>query len=300
MLRAFLRALFGRPEPTTAPARPETSSAWRTAPTKTWSDDVGEGISVTMTVTTGHHGFLSVVGESRYQETLRSRADQLGPDGVFTARLVPEPDNPYDANAVAVCVDGSLAKVGYLARQVAKTYHPRLAGHGAPATCPARLTGVGAGTIGVVLDFEEVREVLGLSRVSVDQGDMDYEAVAEYHRLNDANRLFVKETRSLERSNLADAITRYRRAVAVLGECRDFAQAKELVLYGFTMNQTDAIPIERLTRCLLKIGKVNEAAMELDRFIEAFPHAGDMTLLKSARARIDMTLAARKSSTHHN
>lgn len=89
-----------------------------------------------------------------------------------------------------------------------------------PVTCPARLTGVDKVTIGVVLDFVEVREALGLPRVSVDQGDMDYDAAAEYHRLNKANRLFVNETRPMERSDPAEAVARYRRRSA---PCRSAA-----------------------------------------------------------------------------
>jgi hypothetical protein len=238
-----------------------------------------------MTVATGHHGFVSVVGESHYQETLQRLADRLGSDGVVRARLVPEPDNPHDASAVAVCLDDGLAKIGYLPRQVVANYYPRLLKHGAPVTCPARLTGRGA--IGVVLDFEDVRETLGLPRVSIDQGDMNYEAVAEYHRLNHANREFVKATRTLEKTDVSEAVARYRRAVSTLSECQNVARAKGLETYGFRLNQTDAIPIERLTMCLIKMGLVEDAATEVAKFVEAFPYTIEMTLIKTARERID-------------
>jgi hypothetical protein len=238
-----------------------------------------------MTVASGHHGFVSVAGESHYQETLRELADRLGPDGVLRARLAPEPDNPHDDNAVAVCVDDGLAKIGYLPRQVAANYQPRLLKHGAPVTCPARLTGRAA--IGVVLDFEEVRVALGLPRVSIDQGDMDYEAVAEYHRLNHANREFVRDTRPLEKTNPSEAIARYRQAISALRQCQDLARSKGLDTYGFNLNQTDAIPMERLTMCLIKMGFVEDAATEIGQFVEAFPYTAEMTLIKTARERID-------------
>ena len=35
---------------------------------------------------------------------------------MLTARVVPEPLNPDDANAVAVCTSDDLAKIGHLAR----------------------------------------------------------------------------------------------------------------------------------------------------------------------------------------
>ena len=293
MLRAILRAVFGQrnDKPGSSPSPASETPRWREAPTRTLSDDLGNGIAVTMTYATGHHGFVPVVGESHYQDVLRALAGRIGSDGVFTARLVPEPLNPYDANAVAVCVDDDLRKVGHLARGVAKSYHAPLARRAEPVTCPARLTGVDNRAIGVVLDFEQVREALGLPRVSVDQGDMDYDASDEYHRLNNANRLFVNETRPVERSDPAEAVARYRRALATLSECRELARAKGLDVYGFALNQTDAIPIDRLTRCLVNAGRLEEAAKELDKFIEEFPQARDMTLLKGARERVNRALA---------
>jgi hypothetical protein len=284
MFKTLLGMLFGRRDQA-AELKTVPAPAWRKAPERTWSADAGHGVSVTMTVTTGHHGFLSVVGESNYQGALRPLADRLGRDGVFVARLVPEPDNPYDTNAVAVCVDGNLAKVGYLKREVAKNYHPRLVKHGVPIACSAKLIGVGLGTIGVVLDFEGVRVALGLPRVSVDQGDMDYEAIAEYHRLNNANREMVKETRPIEQSNPTEAVSRYRMAVNALVDIQKLARSKQLV--GFEPNLTDAAPIERLTLCLVRMRQPDDATAELGKFVEAFPHLSDSTLIKRCRERIE-------------
>jgi hypothetical protein len=118
-----------------------------------------------MTFATGHHGFVSVAEESQYQDDLRALSGRLRSDSVFTARLVPESDNPHDGTAVAVCEDGSFVNIGYLPRGVARSYHPALARRQEAVTCPARLTGLEAGSIGVVLDFEEVRVALGLPRV---------------------------------------------------------------------------------------------------------------------------------------
>ena len=289
--------MFGRrddqPSPSPSPSPSPLPSRWREAPRKTLVDDIGGGIVVTTTFSTGHHGFVAVVGESHYQDALRALVGRLGSEGIFTARLVLEPTNVHDANAVAVCVNDGRAKIGYLARGVAKSYHASLAQFGKAVVCPARLTGGDGGAIGVVLDFEPVRKALGLPSVSVDQSDMDYEATAEYHRLNNANRVFVKETRPMEESDPLEAVARYRRALVTLAECRELAQAKGLEVYGFRLNQTDATPIDRLTRCLVTMGQIEEAAKELDKFAEEFPHARDMTLLKAARERI--TRAARRS-----
>lgn len=51
--------------------------------------------------------------------------------GTEPARIVPEPANPYDPNALAVQValaDGTIAHVGYIPKELAKTIAPHLEG----------------------------------------------------------------------------------------------------------------------------------------------------------------------------
>ncbi|WIY04689.1 hypothetical protein QRX60_12870 [Amycolatopsis mongoliensis] len=73
-----------------------------------------------------------------------------------TAVLVPEPENPWDGNAVRVDVllgDRPL-KVGYLSSTWAEEYQPellKLRAEGALGTCPARITGGGAKFYGIYL-----------------------------------------------------------------------------------------------------------------------------------------------------
>lgn len=105
--------------------------------------------------------FVTAVGASNYQLALRRLFDEhdrgAALDVVVTATLLPEPDNVYDSNAVAVLVDGE--HVGYLPREVAKSYHTVLARQSAFVTCPAKLTGGRSAhpAIGIVLDFATVR-----------------------------------------------------------------------------------------------------------------------------------------------
>jgi HIRAN domain len=72
----------------------------------------------------GGYEELEVVGEASYQDTLwslcgGSLGDRIRHD--IVAVLIPEPDNPHDANAIAVhSEDGR--PVGYLPRQVAAQY----------------------------------------------------------------------------------------------------------------------------------------------------------------------------------
>lgn len=77
---------------------------------------------------------VEVVGESFYAAALRGLAE--GPRERW-ASLVPDPNNPYDANAVKVVVDG--IHIGDLDRETAIVFRPVADRHQArrlPATCP--------------------------------------------------------------------------------------------------------------------------------------------------------------------
>jgi len=73
------------------------------------------------------HETLEVVGESHYQETLWDvvggrRSEPVRYESV--ALLIPDPENPYDPNAIEVRIDGLL--VGHLSREDAAAYRPGL------------------------------------------------------------------------------------------------------------------------------------------------------------------------------
>ncbi|QVQ51237.1 DUF559 domain-containing protein [Spiractinospora alimapuensis] len=62
-----------------------------------------------------------VAGTSYYQEALGYLHRHVG-DAPVTLALYPEPDNPHDANAVAVIAAGH--HIGYLKREYARLWHP--------------------------------------------------------------------------------------------------------------------------------------------------------------------------------
>ena len=86
-----------------------------------------------------------VVGESHYQDALARVGGPKRAGGIeveVQALLVAEPSNPYDANAVAVQIDG--CKVGYLGRDDAITYAPLVTGcasRGQVPVCEAIILG---------------------------------------------------------------------------------------------------------------------------------------------------------------
>ncbi|HEY5196243.1 MAG TPA: HIRAN domain-containing protein [Solirubrobacteraceae bacterium] len=73
------------------------------------------------------HATLEVVGESHYQDHLWRLAGGVRAEQIrctVQAVLAPEPENPYDANAVRVLIEDGV--VGYLSRDDAAVYRPGL------------------------------------------------------------------------------------------------------------------------------------------------------------------------------
>lgn len=75
---------------------------------------------------------FEVVGESFYQEAIQrqfvvqNEVEKRG--GTLVAELIPEDDNQYDRNAIAVFINDEL--VGYMSRDDAKSFRTRLSKHG--------------------------------------------------------------------------------------------------------------------------------------------------------------------------
>lgn len=99
----------------------------------------------------------NITGESHYQAALAEIAGPPTP-GVVQFRtelalLVPEPENEYDPNAVAVQIGGRL--VGYLPRDLASRFSAAirsLGSDGKPVGCKAEIRG--SGPYGVALYFD--------------------------------------------------------------------------------------------------------------------------------------------------
>ena len=95
-------------------------------------------------------GRVEVVGESHYQPALQTITGRRGWTDILcecSATLVPEPTNPYDANAVRVEIQGQT--VGYLSRGDAAGYSPhlrQLAARQHRVCCDAVIAGRGPGS----------------------------------------------------------------------------------------------------------------------------------------------------------
>ncbi len=186
------------------------------------ADGDGETItrSIEATLYTGDET-LEVVGESNYQDALwgvvgASRGDRVRYD--IPAVLLPEPENPFDSNAIKVLIAGNL--VGYLSRKDAVAYGPglvRLMSESANGLVALDATIVGGGQrpdglglLGVFLDHDPAdfgikpeREVdaagfrTGLSEaVAMDLEDDGYD-LSWYRELSDNDITAIKKLRSM-------------------------------------------------------------------------------------------------------
>jgi hypothetical protein len=92
---------------------------------------------------------VPVVGTSHYQPALVELSGRQGDEEIRiekVAVLVPEPDNPYDPNAIAVHIDRQL--VGYLSRDENRRWQDvlqTLATHDHQAAAEAMIAGRGPG-----------------------------------------------------------------------------------------------------------------------------------------------------------
>jgi hypothetical protein len=136
----FLRRLLGQPDETrNSASRPD---------------------SVTPNAIFGGPETLVVLGESFYQDALQKIAGHTNEHVRIpvTATLLPEVDNPYDANAISVTIYG--LKVGHLSRDDAATFRPGLLELqrrvGAAIALPGVVVGGGKGRpfYGVFLNYD--------------------------------------------------------------------------------------------------------------------------------------------------
>jgi HIRAN domain len=135
-------------------------------PAPTPAPTLVEVVSAAASVLLGGRHDLEVVGESHYQDALRRVGGGRTTERVRVetqAMLVREPDNPYDANAISVRIEGST--VGYLCRDDARSFLPGLlkleARYGARISLAGVVVGGGIrqdgpGMLGIWLSYDPV------------------------------------------------------------------------------------------------------------------------------------------------
>lgn len=163
-----------QPPPAPRPAARTPPAADRTAPPTPRTEQPAPH-RVQATLYTGSET-LEVVGESNYQDALRHLAGAPVP-GIRVPKiavLAPEPDNPYDANAIQVQIEAHV--VGYLSREDAARYLPGvrrlMEGESFVALEAMIVCGGSGGVFGVFLDHDPDDFGLGRSAPSQRRGEL--------------------------------------------------------------------------------------------------------------------------------
>lgn len=119
--------------------------------------------------------------------------------------------------------------------------------------------------------------------------DTDLAACEQYHTLRDANRCLVNETRALEDSDLEEAISRYRKALANLREYEKIVFEHGLIgdLLREEPKWGEPLILDRLTLCLAKLNRVGEAIAETEQYFRDFPGARSGSVGQAVLKRIE-------------
>lgn len=116
----------------------------------------------------------------------------------------------------------------------------------------------------------------------------DYEALDQYHKLRDENRYYIEQTRPLEKSDIVQAVTRYRIALNSMREYEAITTERGLVSeMNVGPNWGDPNILDRLMLCLIKLNRPSEAICEAEKYFEDFPSALNLAIGKRIKARLE-------------
>lgn len=123
--------------------------------------------------------------------------------------------------------------------------------------------------------------------------DFDYEALARYHSLRNENRCFVNDTRQIEVVDLGEAVRRYRQALENMRQYESIVTERGLIgdLLKDDPRYGDPNILDRLTMCLVRLGKHDDAVAVAADYFRDFPGA----LHGGAGKRILKRIAKRKA-----
>lgn len=108
----------------------------------------------------------------------------------------------------------------------------------------------------------------------------DYKALEQFHRLRKANRLFIAEIRNIEATDTEGAIESYRTALNKVDEYAYLvlehgliAELTREIRSSCHIDNTDLIPLNRISLLLHKSAKYGEVVFEVDQFFAKHPEA---------------------------
>jgi hypothetical protein len=102
--------------------------------------------------------------------------------------------------------------------------------------------------------------------------EFDFEALERFHSRRGANRLFLADTKPLELSDPETAVERYRTALDNLRAYMSLILERGLVAELMEGPKSgEPVILDRLTRCLVSHGRLEDARVEADRYFAEYP-----------------------------
>jgi hypothetical protein len=116
---------------------------------------------------------------------------------------------------------------------------------------------------------------------------IDFQALEQFHKLRDANRALIRQAKATEEDDLAQAAKMYIQAIEAIPEYAFIDHEKGLV--GLLVAEEDEElgrngeleALDRLTMCLIKLGRVREAAQRANEYFSLYRR--DLELAGSQR-----------------
>jgi hypothetical protein len=126
----------------------------------------------------------------------------------------------------------------------------------------------------------------------------DFEALDRFHKLRDANRMFIQESKGLEKSDPEEAIARYYKAMLAIA---NYARIKtESGLIGLLLDEErsevgysgEIVVLDRLTLLLARQGRGREAAAAAEEYFSQYRADASLSAATSIRKRVSRSTAS--------
>ena len=112
----------------------------------------------------------------------------------------------------------------------------------------------------------------------------DYPALERFHAAGNANRAFVAETKPLERTDMEQAVERYKQAMLRMYEYESITLERglipEMISGSFQCGGGGINILDRLTLCLDRLGHDRELNEAVDDFLRRFPQAAGLGMMQ--------------------
>jgi hypothetical protein len=131
--------------------------------------------------------------------------------------------------------------------------------------------------------------------------EIDSEALVRYHSLRDANRVLIQNARMVEKQDLEEAVSMYAQAIDAAQAYASISYEKGLV--GRLREEEKAefgtggeiMALDRLTMCLVKLGRAAEAAERADNYFTLYRRDLQYAVRGSIAKRIEKALSRIKA-----